>query len=265
MSGKNIISVKNLTKKFNDFTAVDRISFSIKEGEIFAFLGPNGAGKSTTIKMLTTILKPTSGKLSLNGFNVCEQKNKVRESIGVIFQDSSVDDDLTAYENMKYHAIMYKVPKNETEKRIEKLLDYVNLLDRKNDLVKKFSGGMKRRLEIARGLLHEPKILFLDEPTLGLDVQTRTFLWKYIKKINKEKGITIFFTTHNLDEAERVAQKISIIDHGKILASGTSSEIKKSTKTDSLEKAFLKITGYGMRKDSAENSHMKRMKRMGRR
>ena len=173
---KNIIEVQHLTKKFGDFTAVDDISFSVAEGEIFAFLGPNGAGKTTTIKILTTLLHPTTGEVSMCGYSPFTEKNKVRRSIGIVFQDPSLDDELTAYENLIFHATLYGVEKNLAKKRITELLHLVELWDRKDDFVKRFSGGMKRRLEIARGLVHHPKILFLDEPTVGLDPQTRNFL-----------------------------------------------------------------------------------------
>ncbi len=173
---ENIIQVKNLIKKFGDFTAVDDISFNVGAGEIFAFLGPNGAGKTTTIKMLTTLLHPSSGNVSVNGFSPFSNKNQVRKSIGIVFQDPSLDDELTAYENLSFHAALYGVPRSIAKKRIDEMLKLVELQDRRNDLVKTFSGGMKRRLEIARGLIHHPKILFLDEPTIGLDPQTRNFL-----------------------------------------------------------------------------------------
>jgi ABC-2 type transport system ATP-binding protein len=247
------INVTNLSKKFKKFIAVDNINFKVNDGEIFAFLGPNGAGKSTTIKMMTTISKPTTGSITIAGFNTAKEEKNVRKSIGVIFQDPTLDDDLTAYENLYYHASLYGIPKKEIKNKIEKMLDNIGLLERKDELVKKFSGGMKRRVEIARGLLHSPKILFLDEPTLGLDVQTRAFLWNQIKKINKKQKITIFFTTHNLDEAEKIATKIAIIDNGKILIEGTSKYIKKTTKTDTLENAFLKLTGYDIREQSGSN------------
>lgn len=255
-----IIEVDGLSKSFNGLTAVDRISFGINKGEVVAFLGPNGAGKSTTIKMLITVLKPSGGSVKVNGYDVRKEQNDVRKSIGVVFQDISLDDDLTAYENMEYHAVLYGVPKKEREARIEELLEYVGLTDRKSDRVKTFSGGMKRRLEIARGLLHEPEVLFLDEPTLGLDVQTRSFLWRYIQKLNAEKNTTIFFTTHNIDEAEKTAGKIFIIDKGQIIASGTSEAIKEQTGTESLEKAFLALTGYDIRQQSA--TPLDRMRRM---
>ncbi len=259
----NVIVVKKLTKKFKDLVAVDDISFSVERGEMFAFLGPNGAGKSTTIKILTTILGPTWGEIEVNGFDALKKRDEVRKSIGVIFQDHTLDDDLTAFENMEYHAVLYKIPKDNRKIKINKLLDYVNLSDRKNDLVKTFSGGMKRRLEVARGLLHSPEILFLDEPTLGLDVQTRKFVWDYVKRMNAKKGLTVFFTTHNLEEAEKIATRIAIIDKGKILCNGDLKEIKKKTKTNSLEKAFLKLIGYDIRKQSASDiDRMRNIRRM---
>lgn len=251
---KKMIEVVNLTKKFGDFSAVDNISFSVDENEIFAFLGPNGAGKSTSIKMMTTISTPTSGQVKINGFDAVKERKQVRESIGIIFQDSTLDEDLTAYENLYYHAVLYKVPSAIRKQKIEKLLDQIGLLSRKDEFIKNFSGGMRRRVEIARGLLHDPKILFLDEPTLGLDVQTRNFLWNHVKEVNRTSGLTIFFTTHNLDEAEKIATKIAVIDHGKILAIGTLEEIFKATNTDSLENAFLELTGYQIREQKADNS-----------
>ncbi len=244
-----MIKVENLVKRFNGLTAVDNISFSVNRGEIFAFLGPNGAGKTTTIKMLTTMLKPNSGQVSLNGADPAKNQDKVRSSFGIVFQDPSLDEELTAYENMEFHGVLYRVPKETRKARIEQLLKLVELWERKNDLVKKFSGGMKRRLEIARGLLHHPKILFLDEPTLGLDPQTRNSIWNYIKNLNKEESITVFFTTHYMDEAEKAADRIAIIDHGKIVAEGTKDQLKKRTKTSSLEEAFLALTGKIIREE----------------
>jgi len=259
------LEVENLTKKFGDFTAVDDISFKVEHGSIFAFLGPNGAGKSTTIKMLTTVLMPTSGKISLNGHDVMKDSNEVRKNFGIVFQDPSLDDDLTAYENMEIHAVLYHIPTNEMKKRIEQLLGFVELWDRKNDLVKTFSGGMKRRLEIARGLLHHPKVLFLDEPTVGLDPQTRNHIWKYIVQMNKDEGTTIFLTTHYMDEADKVANVIAVIDHGKIIAQGTSKELQEKTKTASLEEAFIELTGHEIRhEEAAPNQRMRMMRRMRR-
>ncbi len=248
-----IISATNLTKKFGSLTAVDGISFSVQPGEIFAFLGPNGAGKSTTIKMLTTLLHPTSGELTLAGYDVTHQQEDVRRSFGIVFQDPSVDGDLSAYENMQIHAALYGMSKSQYKDRIEQLLTLVELWDRRNSMVKTFSGGMKRRLEIARGLLHHPRVLFLDEPTLGLDTQTRNLLWSYVKQLSDTEGMTIFFTTHYLEEAENVADRIAIIDHGTIVARGTAAELRKQTKTKSLEDAYLKLTGTEVRDEGAEN------------
>ncbi|MEI6581025.1 MAG: ATP-binding cassette domain-containing protein [bacterium] len=256
----SIIKVENLTKKFKDFTAVDDISFSVEKGEIFAFLGPNGAGKSTTIKMLTTLLSPTSGSLILDEHNVEKEPNGVRHSFGIVFQDPSLDDELTAYENMEIHAVLYGVAKKVRRERIKQLLEFVELWDRRDNLVKEFSGGMKRRLEIARGLLHHPKVLFLDEPTLGLDPQTRNHMWEYLSKLNKEEGITVFFTTHYIEEAERIADRIAIIDHGTIVASGTASQLKTQTETDSLEEAFLKLTGKTIRQEEVSTVDAMRMR-----
>jgi len=257
---KDIISIENLTKSFGDVVAVDGISFNVKEGEIFAFLGPNGAGKSTTIKMLTTLLRPSSGKLKLAGYDVSRQQSDVRRSFGIVFQDPSVDDELTAYENMMLHAVLYGVPKIEAKKRIEELLSLVELWDRKDSRVKTFSGGMKRRLEVARGLLHHPRVLFLDEPTIGLDTQTRRLLWDYIKQLSVKKGMTIFFTTHYLEEAEEAAERIAIIDHGKIIAIGSTKELEKLTNTKNLEEAYLQLTGKDIRDEPAGKSDRMRLR-----
>lgn len=246
---KQMISANQLTKKFGDITAVAGIDFEVNKGEIFAFLGPNGAGKSTTIKMLTTMLRPTSGHLMLAGHNVTKEQASARKAFGIVFQDPSLDEELSAYENMDLHAILYGIPKVTRQKQIKDLMELVDLWTRKDSMIKTFSGGMRRRLEIARGLLHEPKILFLDEPTLGLDTQTRNLMWDYVKKLSDEKGMTIFFTTHYLDEAEAVAQRIAIIDHGKIVASGSTAELTKLTKTKTLEEAYLSLTGSKTRDD----------------
>lgn len=259
----NIIEVKNLTKKFGEFVAVKDVSFSVEEGGIFAFLGPNGAGKSTTIKMLTTLSRPTSGAITINGFNPVVNPDDARHSFGIVFQDPSLDEDLTALENLELHGVLYSVPKDILEKRITEMLALVELSDRQNDFVRDFSGGMKRRLEIARGLLHHPKIIFLDEPTLGLDPQTRNALWSYVQKLNTDEGITVFFTTHYMEEADRIAKNIAIIDHGVIIAQGTSEELKQQTGTATLEEAFLKLTGSAIR-DEASGSidHMRQARRM---
>ena len=254
MSENSIIEVTNLVKKFKDFTAVNDISFSVERGEIFAFLGPNGAGKTTTIRILSTLLKPTAGEVRLDGHNVVEDSKSTRRSFGIVFQDPSLDNELTAYENMKYHAVLYSVPKNIYKPRIEELMNLVGLWDRKDSFVKNFSGGMKRRLEIARGLLHHPKVLFLDEPTIGLDPQTRNHIWNYIRDLNKNEKITIFFTTHHMEEVERYAERIAIIDHGKIIERGTPDELKKKANTDSLEDAFIHFTGRNIRKEEGDVS-----------
>ncbi|WP_292484595.1 ABC transporter ATP-binding protein [Methanohalobium sp.] len=244
----NAIEVDSLTKIYKKFTAVDNITFNVNEGEIFAFLGPNGAGKTTSLKILTTILQPTSGNIRVNGYDVLHKKNDVRKSIGVIFQSNSLDEKLTAYENMEYHAVLYRLPKKEIKGRVNKLLENVELLDRKDDLIKTFSGGMKRRIEIARGLIHTPQVLFLDEPTLGLDAHTRAFMWEYIRNLKENNNLTVFLTTHNLDEAEKIADRIAIIDKGKIQTIGTFEQIKEITGVDTLEQAFLKLTGHEIRR-----------------
>ncbi len=260
------IKVEKLTKKFGDFTAVDSISFSVKKGETFAFLGPNGAGKTTTIKMLTTLLKPTSGVMLVNGHDPVQNQDAVRRSFGIVFQDESLDEELTAYENMEFHGVLYKVPKDLLPKKIEELLKFVELWDRKNDFVKHFSGGMKRRLEIARGLLHHPEVLFLDEPTLGLDPQTRNHIWGYLKELNRTEGITVFFTTHYMEEAERVADCIAIIDRGTIVAEGSPGELMKQTNTNSLEDAFLSLTGRRIREEEAGSiEQMRNIRKLWRR
>lgn len=221
-----IIKVKKLSKKFGKLVAVNNVSFRVKEREIFGFLGPNGAGKSTTISMLSTIIKPASGTAEINGFDIVKNKNEVRKSIGLIFQDPSLDDRLTAEENLRFHAQLYGVSRADYKKRIDDVLKLVELDERKKDIVKTFSGGMKRRLEIARGLIHFPKVLFLDEPTLGLDPQTRAHIWDYIIRLKKERSMTIFMTTHYMIEAE-YCDRIAIIDHGKIIALDTPVKLKR--------------------------------------
>ncbi len=221
------IAVKNLTKRFDGFTAVDSVSFTITSGEIFGLLGPNGAGKTTTISMLSTLLRPTSGSARVYGFEIATHEDEVRKSIGIVFQDQSLDEELTAYENMDFHGRLYRIPRDLRQRKIAELLRLVELDEKKDNLVKTFSGGMRRRLEIARGLLHEPKVLFLDEPTLGLDPQTRNHLWAYIEHLNTEKGITIILTTHYMDEADRLCDRVAIIDRGKIIALNTPEKLKE--------------------------------------
>jgi ABC-2 type transport system ATP-binding protein len=242
-----MIRVQRLTRRFGELTAVNDISFEIKPGEVFAFLGPNGAGKTTTIKMLTTILSPTSGTIELNGLNLVERKADARRHFGVVFQDPSLDQDLTAWENMELHGVLYGMPRKLANERTEMLLRAFELWERKDSPVRPFSGGMKRRLEVARGLMHTPKILFLDEPTLGLDPQSRNQMWTYVSKLNQSEGVTIFLTTHYLDEADRIASRIAVIDHGKIVAEGTPTQIKEQTGATSLDAAFLALTGTAIR------------------
>jgi ABC-2 type transport system ATP-binding protein len=261
-----MIQVQNLVKKFGDITAVGGITFEVHPGEIFAFLGPNGAGKTTTIQMLTTLLRPTSGSIALDGLDPAAKPLEARRRFGIVFQDPSLDHELTAYENMDLHGVLYHVPRRIRTERIQSLLTLFELWDRRDSRVKTFSGGMKRRLEIARGFLHAPKILFLDEPTLGLDPQSRNLLWTHVRHLNESEGVTVFLTTHYMDEAERVAQRIAIIDHGKIVAQGTPQELKQQTETDSLEGAFLKLTGTSIRDESANSAdQMRQVARMWRR
>lgn len=252
MSKDVVIRLKHVTKKFGDFTAVNDVSFDVRRGELFALLGPNGAGKSTTIKMLTTLLKPTQGSLDLAGHDVTKAQDAARKSFGIVFQDPSVDNDLTAYENMELHAVFYGLKRSAARPRIEELLRLVELWDRRDVPVKNFSGGMKRRLEIARGLLHHPHVLFLDEPTLGLDTQTRNLLWDYVQQMSKREGMTVFFTTHYLEEAEATADRIGIIDHGKLIALGNTNELKRQTKTANLEEAYLALTGRTVRDEEVD-------------
>ncbi len=234
---ENIIEVKDFVKKYGDFIAVNNISFNVEEGSIFAFLGPNGAGKSTTINTLCTIFEKSSGTLKVSGYDTSKEKNKVRESIGVVFQDSTLDSKMTVYENLKMHCVFYNIKKVEVEERINFVLELVDLLKEKNKMVGNLSGGMKRRVEIARGLIHYPKVLFLDEPTTGLDPQTRTHIWQYIRRLQKEKNITIFLTTHYMEEAE-ICNKVAIIDGGKIVAHDTPYNLKKIYTKD---KCFVSV------------------------
>ncbi|MBI2861279.1 MAG: ATP-binding cassette domain-containing protein, partial [Chloroflexi bacterium] len=221
----SIIEVENLVVKYGDLVAVKGISFQLEPGEIFGFLGPNGAGKTTTINVLCTLLKPTSGRATLNGFDVVQHPASVRQSIGLVFQDPSLDDQLTAWENLEFHGVLYNIPAAARRQRMEQLLKMMELWDRRNNMVRTFSGGMKRRLEIARGLLHHPKVLFLDEPTLGLDPQTRSHIWQYLLSLRRQEGITIFLTTHYMDEANQ-ADRIAIIDYGEIAALDTPENLK---------------------------------------
>ena len=227
----NIIEVDKLVKKFDELVAVNEVVFNVEKGEIFGFLGPNGAGKTTTINMLCTLLKPTAGNATVNGWDVINHRNEVRESIGMVFQDPSLDDRLTARENLEFHAVVYHVPRDVRAKRMKEVLDMVSLTDRAEDRVETYSGGMKRRLEIARGLLHYPKVLFLDEPTIGLDPQTRNYIWEYIEGLKKREAITIFLTTHYMEEAEH-CDRIAVIDSGNIIALDTPENLKDNVGGD---------------------------------
>ncbi len=220
------IQVNELVRDFDDFRAVNAISFEVHESEIFGFLGPNGAGKTTTINMLCTLLRPTGGSAQVNGFDVAEQQSQVRSSIGIIFQDPSLDEELTAHENMRFHAMLYDVSREDFKRRSEELIEMVDLTDKLGDQVRTYSGGMKRRLEIARGLLHRPRVLFLDEPTLGLDPQTRRHIWQYLRNLREQREVTMFMTTHYMDEAEN-CNRIAIIDNGQIVAVDTPANLKE--------------------------------------
>jgi ABC-2 type transport system ATP-binding protein len=260
-----MIRAEGLVRTFGEFTAVDAVSFHVRPGEIFAFLGPNGAGKTTTIQMLTTLLRPTGGAVALDGLDPVTHPLEARRRFGIVFQDPSLDQELTAWENMDIHGVLYHVPRRTRRERIEVLLKLFELWDRRDALVKTFSGGMRRRLEIARGLLHTPKILFLDEPTLGLDPQSRNQLWTQVRHLNETEGVTVFLTTHYMDEAERVAHRVAIIDHGRIVAQGTAAELMQQTATDSLEKAFLALTGTTIRDERIDGAdQMRAMARMWR-
>jgi len=253
---ENIIDVRNLTKKFSHFVAVDNVSFQVVKGEIFGFLGPNGAGKTTTINILTTQLQPTEGTAIIDGFDLVLNPANVRQSIGIVFQDPSLDIELTAWENIRFHGMLYNIPDEEIKKRGEELFNMVELTDRKKSIVKNFSGGMKRRLEVVRGLLHKPKIIFLDEPTLGLDPQTRTRIWEYIFQIKKEHNTTVFLTTHSMDEAEG-CDRVAIIDHGKIKIIGSPEQLKKETGTKTMNDVFLNITGRDFRDEENYDPKLK--------
>jgi ABC-2 type transport system ATP-binding protein len=229
---QNSIETFDLTKHFKGTKAVDRLNMKIKQGEIFGLLGPNGAGKTTTISMLCTILKPTEGTATINGYDILKDPHNVRKSIGIVFQEPSVDDILTGRENLRLHAMWYSVPREIRDKRIDEVLELVGLEKRQNSLVKTYSGGMRRRLELARGLLHLPKVLFLDEPTLGLDPQTREHIWEYIEDMSKQREMTIVLTTHYMEEADRLCNRIAIIDEGRIVVMDSPLSLKESVGGD---------------------------------
>jgi len=245
------IAIQNLTRKFGSLAAVDGLSLEIREGEVFGLLGPNGAGKTTTLLMLTTLLRPTSGTATVNGFDIIKEPDRVRKSIGIVFQDPSSDETLTGYENLKLHGLLYDMPADLREEKIAEVLALVELTDRKDDMVKKYSGGMRRRLELARGLMHHPAVLFLDEPTLGLDPQTREHIWAYVKRLAKEKKITIIITTHYMDEADRLCDRLAIVDRGKIAVLGPPEQLKRELGGDivhlrakDFDAGFLKTLGF---------------------
>jgi len=245
----NIIEVINLTKKFKDFAAVDGISFAVERGEIFACLGPNGAGKSTTIKMLITLLKPTSGKALVDGHDVARHSAQVRKTIGYVPQMISVDGTLTAYENLTLFARLYDIPKSERKARIQETLSFLNLEGHANSLVRTFSGGMIRKMEVGQAMLHRPKVLFLDEPTTGLDPIARQSVWEHLSELRESMGTTIFFSTHYMEEADGVSDKVAIMNEGKIAAMGRVPELKAQTnqKDATLEDAFIFFTGNAIR------------------
>ncbi len=228
----NVIETNQLTRAFNSLTAVDKLDITVESGEIFGLLGPNGAGKTTTISMLCTILKPTSGTAKVNGFDIVKEATQVRKSIGIVFQDPSVDDRLTGRENLYMHANLYGVPASEQKSRVDSVLKLVELQDRADDLLRTYSGGMRRRLELARGLIHYPKVLFLDEPTIGLDPQTRDHVWRYIRELRETHDITVVLTTHYMDEADRLSDRIAIMDYGKIIALDTPTKLKDTLEGD---------------------------------
>jgi ABC-2 type transport system ATP-binding protein len=260
------INVNNLSRTFRlkgkgrrTITAVDDISFTVQAGELFGFLGPNGAGKSTTISMLTTLLLPSTGSATVAGFDIMRQRDAVRKKIGIIFQDSTLDIKLTAAENLNFHGVLYGLNRQVRQQRITELLDMVELTDRRHNLVKEFSGGMKRRLEIARGLMHFPEVLFLDEPTIGLDPQTRDHMWRYIETIRQERLMTIFLTTHYLDEVEN-CDRVAIIDGGNIIALDTPAHLKDHYSVTTMNQVFLEATGHGIRDDELSGEALTRAK-----
>ena len=254
-----MIAVSGVTKTFGGSAAIQDISFTAGRGEIFAFLGPNGAGKTTTISILTSLLKPSSGRVEIDGVDAINNPTETRKRFGIVFQSETLVRELTAYENMDIYGSLYGVPRKLRTGRIKTLLILFDLWERRDDPVTRFSGGMRRRLEIARCLLHSPKIIFLDEPTLGLDPQTRHQLWTQVRKLNQQEGVTVFLTTHYMEEADRVAHRIAVIDHGQIIALGSPAELKQQTASDTLEKAFLALTGSRIREERANGLNRMRI------
>ena len=253
-----MIKVHNLRKSFGAVQAVRNISFEVRAGELFGFLGPNGAGKTTTIKMLTTLLAPTSGSIRVDGLDPVTDPKAVRHRIGIVFQDNSLDTDLTAYENLELHAVLFGVPKRVFAERARVLLERFELWDRRRQPSKNLSGGLQRRLEIARALLHAPRILFLDEPTVGLDPQSRHQLWTQVRSLNQTQGMTVFLTTHQMEEAAQLVQRIVVIDHGSIVAQGSPAELMRQTRCQSLEQAFLALTGAAVRDEEMSSTEAMR-------
>ncbi len=255
---ENVIETHQLTKAYNSFKAVDDLNITVDSGEVFGLLGPNGAGKTTTVSMLCTILKPTFGTAKVNGFDIVKEANKVRKSIGIVFQDPSIDDRLTGKENLYMHANLYGIPASQQRSRIERILKLIELEDRADDLLRTYSGGMRRRLELGRGLIHYPKVLFLDEPTVGLDPQTRDHIWRYIKELKEANDITVVLTTHYMDEADRLSDRIAIMDHGKIVVLDSPSKLKetlegdvvsiKANKIDDLSELVTKWLGFSKKR-----------------
>lgn len=248
------IEIRGLTKNYGNLLAIDHIDLDVYEGEIFGILGPNGAGKTTLINMLTTLLRPTDGTANVMGFDIEEQAKEIRKEIGVVFQNTILEDDLAAGETLDIHARLYGVPKEDREERIRELLRLFHLEERQKDLVGTFSGGMKRRLEVAKGILHDPKVLFLDEPTVGLDPQSRDVVWHYIEKINHEKRMTILLTTHYLEEADRLCDRLGLIDHGRIVALGTPKSLKEDVSTKEVIEVEL---------ESPNEEQIRKIKRIG--
>ncbi len=248
---KAAIKVVGLTKRFGAVAAVDGISLEVNRGEIFGFLGPNGAGKTTTVNILCTLMLPTSGRAVVNGFDVKKSPNQVRQSIGIIFQDPSLDERLTAYENLNFHGMIYHLPAKQRKARIDEVLRMVGLYNRKHSIVRAFSGGMKRRLEIARGLMHKPEVLFLDEPTTGLDPQTRQHIWDYVERLSREEGVTVFLTTHYMEEAE-ICGRVGIIDHGRIVDLAAPQALTEKYSVSSLNEVFLQVTGRDIRDETPD-------------
>jgi ABC-2 type transport system ATP-binding protein len=230
----NIIETYNISKKFDDFIAVDSVNLEVERNSVYGVLGPNGAGKTTLISMLCTILHPTSGTATVNGYDIVKQAKEVRGSIGIVFQSRALDDILTGREHLEMHASLYGVPKEVRSERIEEILDLIDLGEKADEFTKTYSGGMKRKLEIGRGLIHYPKVLFLDEPTLGLDPQTREKIWEYIEDLNKREDITVLLTTHYMDEADKLCDKISIFDKGSIVTTNSPKNLKRELKADTI-------------------------------